>query len=210
MGLSDPLICTNGAQLLGSPVGPIWIRHTIPQEVAADIASFSDNNRWSLITTVDDIDYLHPDPSKPSSVTYNGRKIVDRNIDGIVGPPVRILTTHPEAITGLVQYCSEHLPNQVKCVSFKDKSLGIFPSGVDKGTSLDELLRRINITKDEVLSIGDDECDLAMIQNSGIFVAMGNASDSIKNKAHSIAPPNDFEGVAWAVAKYVFNEHLID
>ncbi len=44
LGLSDPMICTNGAQVFASPAGPIWASYTIPIEVARAIARLADRN----------------------------------------------------------------------------------------------------------------------------------------------------------------------
>lgn len=55
--LNDPIICSNGAQVWGSPDGPVWSHHPIPHETALKIAHLADGQGWELSTTVgfDDI-----------------------------------------------------------------------------------------------------------------------------------------------------------
>ncbi|MGC9346779.1 MAG: HAD family hydrolase, partial [Anaerolineae bacterium] len=52
IGLHDPIICTNGAQVFASPGGPVWAHRALRPEVARGIAEFSDDRGWSLVTTV--------------------------------------------------------------------------------------------------------------------------------------------------------------
>ena len=52
MGLSDPLICTNGAEILATPEGPIWASYTIPMVVARSVAQLADRNGWEISASV--------------------------------------------------------------------------------------------------------------------------------------------------------------
>ncbi|HLQ87741.1 MAG TPA: HAD hydrolase family protein, partial [Enterococcus sp.] len=47
--------------------------------------------------------------------------------------------------------------------------------------------------------------DLPMIEFAGIGVAMGNATENVKNIANVITASNNEHGVAKAVEKYVLN-----
>ena len=38
IGIDDPMVCTNGAQVWASPDGPAWACHTIPRDAALAIA----------------------------------------------------------------------------------------------------------------------------------------------------------------------------
>lgn len=71
----------------------------------------------------------------------------------------------------------------------------------DKGLALDDLADRLHITKKEILAIGDNENDLGMLRSSGITVAMGNATDSVKEMAMIWTDTNEEDGAAKIIEK---------
>ena len=67
---------------------------------------------------------------------------------------------------------------------------------VDKWNALEEIIGLMNISKEEVVTIGDNANDLKMITNAGLGVAMGESAPYVKQSADIIAPTNDEDGVA--------------
>jgi hydroxymethylpyrimidine pyrophosphatase-like HAD family hydrolase len=56
-----------------------------------------------------------------------------------------------------------------------------------------------------MMTLGDEENDLAMIDYAGLGVAMGNAIEPLKQKAQFVTRTNREDGVAYAVEKYVLS-----
>ena len=79
--------------------------------------------------------------------------------------------------------------------------LELMPPGVDKGVGLTELARRLGLTANQVMAIGDGGNDVAMLRCAGLAVAMGNGSAEAKAAAHRIAPDNDHDGAAAAISQ---------
>lgn len=75
--------------------------------------------------------------------------------------------------------------------------------GVSKAVGVQFLAESLNISKEEVMAVGDSENDLEMIRSVGLGVAMGNASETVKNAADEVTFTNDEEGVAAVIDKYV-------
>ena len=73
---------------------------------------------------------------------------------------------------------------------------------VDKGQAIKMLAEHCDIQRAEVMAIGDAGNDLAMIEFAGVGVAMGNATDEIKNAATFITEDNEHDGVGIAIKKY--------
>ena len=71
----------------------------------------------------------------------------------------------------------------------------------DKGLALDDLSEKLGIARDEILAIGDNENDLGMFRAAGITVAMGNATESIKQMAGIITDSNEEDGAAKMIEK---------
>ena len=71
----------------------------------------------------------------------------------------------------------------------------------DKGLALEDLAARLEIAKEEILAIGDNENDLGMLRSSGITVAMGNSTESVKEMAMILTDTNEEDGAAKIIEK---------
>ena len=78
---------------------------------------------------------------------------------------------------------------------------------VDKWNALEEIIGLMNISKEEVVTIGDNANDLKMITNAGLGVAMGESAPYVEQSADIIAPTNDEDGVAIILNK-IFDLNL--
>ncbi len=75
---------------------------------------------------------------------------------------------------------------------------------VDKWNAIENLIKILGISKEEVIAIGDNANDLKMIQNAGLGIAMGESAPYIKQSADKVALGNDENGVAQALEE-IFN-----
>ena len=73
---------------------------------------------------------------------------------------------------------------------------------VDKWSALKFLIKKLNIKKQEILTIGDNINDEEMIKNAEVGVAMGNSYPRIKDIANYVSSDNNSSGVAEAINKY--------
>lgn len=81
--------------------------------------------------------------------------------------------------------------------------LEIMPFGVTKGSMLPILLKKLDITNEELIAFGDNYNDMTMIGYAGFGVAMGNAEADVKKIANYVCESNDDDGVAKTIEKYV-------
>lgn len=82
-------------------------------------------------------------------------------------------------------------------------NMEVMNKGVSKGNAIKILCELYDIDKNEVIAIGDNENDISMIEYAGMGVAMGNASDNVKEKADYITGDYLEDGVAQAIEKFV-------
>lgn len=75
--------------------------------------------------------------------------------------------------------------------------------GVHKGKALLWLAKKLGIRPEEIMAFGDGTNDLKMLECVGVGVAMENGVEVVKAAADIIAEPNDDEGVAKIIEKYV-------
>ena len=86
----SPVICANGPQIYGSFGGKIWKSFSFPKEVGLQIANLADARGWELSTTVGDTTYYRQRSDQTLGPLSAGRATVARNVDAIIGDPVRI------------------------------------------------------------------------------------------------------------------------
>jgi Cof subfamily protein (haloacid dehalogenase superfamily) len=107
------------------------------------------------------------------------------------------------ADAALLQRCEasmqQALGAEATAVRSQSYYLDITPPGYDKGTFVQAIAKRQGISTDAVATIGDMQNDLAMFKNSGVSIAMGNATDDVKKLATHVTASNENEGFAKAV-----------
>jgi Cof subfamily protein (haloacid dehalogenase superfamily) len=87
--------------------------------------------------------------------------------------------------------------------------LEIFDPAVNKWQGILHVARRHNIDPSQIIAIGDDLNDLAMIKNAGLGIAMGNARPEVKAIAKRIIKPNHEEGLAEFLEELV-QRHIVE
>lgn len=86
-----------------------------------------------------------------------------------------------------------------------ETNVEIMDGGVDKGEALLRLGAEFGIVPEEIMSIGDNHNDIAMLRAAGISVAMGNASKEAREAAKFSTVTNDECGVARAIERFVLD-----
>lgn len=74
---------------------------------------------------------------------------------------------------------------------------------VNKGRGVAMLAKRLGISQQDIMVLGDSENDMAMLTYAGLGIAMDNADDKVKAVADAVTADNNRDGVALAIEKYV-------
>ena len=73
----------------------------------------------------------------------------------------------------------------------------------NKGVVVKRMSHYYNIPLDQIATLGDQPSDVLMFRRSGLSIAMGNASDDVKQQATYVTASNDEEGFAKAVEELI-------
>ena len=73
----------------------------------------------------------------------------------------------------------------------------------NKGAVAAAFAQRLGLTVDQIATIGDMPTDVLMFRQSGLSIAMGNASDAVKAQARFVTDSNQNEGFAKAIRKFI-------
>lgn len=92
---------------------------------------------------------------------------------------------------------------QLVFVSGVPTNLEITMATADKGNGMVKLGEYLGIKPEEIMTCGDSENDLAMIQAAGFGVAMANGTEEVKEAANYITDSNEEDGVAKVIEKFV-------
>lgn len=96
--------------------------------------------------------------------------------------------------------------NYFKVIRDTDRGLEIVEHTVSKGTALKSLCQNFNIALEQVMAIGNEGSDLAMIQSAGLGIAMGNSCEELKEHAAYVTKENAQCGVGFAIQQYILNK----
>ncbi len=82
----------------------------------------------------------------------------------------------------------------------------IAKKNTNKWTAIEYLLKKLNISKEEVMAIGDNANDKEMVEKAGLGVAMGNSMLSANQIGDIVVSDNNGNGVAEAINQYINNQ----
>ncbi|MDO1871328.1 HAD hydrolase family protein, partial [Escherichia coli] len=83
--------------------------------------------------------------------------------------------------------------------------LEILDIRVNTGTGMKSLAAVLGIKPEEIMAVGDQENDIAIIEYAGFGVAMDNARPSVKEVANFVTKSILEDGVSFASEEYVLN-----
>ena len=101
--------------------------------------------------------------------------------------PHKLMLISPMDETWRLAEVTRQLPRTVSHTYSHPNYVEISPIGVDKGTGLTDVLKRIGGRPADLIAFGDGENDLAMFQTAAHSVAMSHAPDSIRTAATTVA-----------------------
>ena len=83
----------------------------------------------------------------------------------------------------------------------------ITSENTNKWNAIEFLIEKLGIRKEEVIAIGDNVNDQAMLENAGIGIAMANSAPYVQKAADFVTESNNDDGVAKAIEKYILNSN---
>ncbi len=114
-----------------------------------------------------------------------------------------MMIDEPEILDHAITQLPAEFKEQYNIVKSAPFYLEILHKGANKGIALKKLAEHLAIEQAEVMAIGDNENDMAMLEYAGIGVAMQNAVEKTKAVADYITTAsNDEDGVKEAIEKF--------
>jgi hydroxymethylpyrimidine pyrophosphatase-like HAD family hydrolase len=84
--------------------------------------------------------------------------------------------------------------------------LDVLNPEASKGVGVASAAAEYEISREEIMAIGDNHNDLEMLQYAGTGILMGNAHSSLRDRGQfHVTATNDDDGVAAAIEKFILN-----
>lgn len=198
----DYLICANGAQLLDRQ-GRLLASQDMTAEEMYALVDFFEDFDYPLAFCFPDKYYVYVE-YKPmrdfyQSATGHGEHVADgedqdRHLEGMPSGAFAILP--PEKVA---DFQERYGYLGLKFVPYRPGYYDVIQADVDKARGMERLMELTGWKPEELVFLGDNDNDVAMMQLAGCSYCMANGSEKAKAAAKHIAPDVQEEGVRQVV-----------
>ena len=208
LGIELPTAAFNGGVLMNAN-GTCLQSHRLPLEAVHTTLKVLAPHKDVEVWVFSGDEWLLRDPHRPmvareqNSLGYAPRVVQDfepfsRRVDKIVAT-----CSNVSLLAGLELQLQDALKGLASASRSQAHYLDVTAPQANKGHALFTLAGLLKVPLERTMVIGDGGNDLAMFQRAGISVAMGQASDEVRQQAMQVTGSNVDDGVAQAIERYV-------
>jgi hydroxymethylpyrimidine pyrophosphatase-like HAD family hydrolase len=127
------------------------------------------------------------------------------NYDGLLHEVIKIVgtSTDYEAVARCEASIQKEFGTRVTAARSQPYYLDVTHPDANKGAIVRRLAQYLNVSPRRVATIGDQMNDTLMFKESGLSIAMGNASEDVQRQATFVTTSFGEEGFANAVERYI-------
>ena len=209
LGIDTPIVSYQGGMIKKFyKSDEVLYRNDMDSDRALEIIDWAKENNIHLNLYMDDILYVEEESetikryANARYIDYNVCKFDKLKIEN-VNKILAIDYHNPDRVTGWVNDLTRLYPDLyiVKSTPYFCEIAG---KDATKGRAVEFLQKKWNLKKEEILSIGDQDNDIELLNAGGIAVAMGNATDGLKACADYITDSVENDGWVKAIEKFCF------
>ncbi len=206
---AGPLVAYQGAVVAMMPEGRIVQKTTLPQEGALAAVRWAiDRDLLTQVYVGQELWVSREDPRALHYIEVNHIPGWVRGPDEIMDwpePPIKILVQDDGAVLDAVRGELEQVvaPYPIRVFKSQTDYLEIVHDAVGKAKGVAGAAQLLGVDQKQVLTIGDAENDLDMLEWAGMGVAMGQAPDVVKQAADAVTASVDEDGAALALERFV-------
>lgn len=208
------IICCNGAVVVEAKSKEIVSSLPLDFKYAKAVFEYcKDHDLQFFVYTLDEKYAINLDPIEKSNEYTNDtkvREIEDGNIDFLKDELILkalIKKADMDFLHSIEVDIAAITDYDVEIAYSSDMFMEINAQGVNKGVALKKVCDHYGIDLSQVLAIGDNYNDVAMLETAGTSVAVANAHLQVKDVADFVTSATNSEGaVGEAIEKFVFDE----
>ncbi len=213
INLNVPIITYQGALVKTLLDEQIIYERYVPSEAARKLLAYATEHKLHLQLFIDDRLYGMEDNdcikqySKERKIEYT----IEPDFDRLVAMQLNkmLIIEDPEQLEQIEPELKALIGDQVHITKSKANFLEIMHKEGTKGHALQFMAQHLGCTLEETIAIGDAWNDHEMIEAAGLGVAMGNATEKLKQIADYITASNNNEGVKQVIDNFILNPMLV-
>ncbi|WED23210.1 Cof-type HAD-IIB family hydrolase [Vibrio sp. JC009] len=205
---NDFVICYNGSLVKKVSTGETVRQNILSGKDAKALAKIASEQNVYIHAFSPERGLITPEnnPYTEHEAVINGVDIVEFDFAGLTDDE-DIIKVMLVADKDNLDKATTNLPQTLKSDYTVVRSADIFLEFLNpdsnKGVGVQSVAELLNITKDQIICMGDAENDHHMIKYAGLGVAMANATEATKALADHITDSNDDSGVAAVIEEFV-------
>ena len=206
-GIADLTVCYQGAAVVDPRTGEFVLHEPIPLETAREVIAVLAGLGHSPNCYVDDRLYVERH-TEYSRMYANFQHIPVEEVGDLTvwleRPPTKLVAVaDPPEIPALRQAMVEAFGDTIFLTTSLPYLLEIGNPAVSKGTGIAFVARELGIALDRVVSFGDGENDIELIEEAGFGIAVEDANPLLLERADWTCPSAEAEGVATVIDAYL-------
>ena len=201
------ILAFNGARIIECNTDTVIHDQTLPINIIPKLYDLSKEYNVNILSYDKDAIISEIPDDKYLEIEARINKMPIRKVDlfkQYIDYPVNkcLITGDGEYLAEVEKNIKDRLEGEITVYRSEAFFLECVPLNIDKATTLDDLLRYLGYTKEEMIACGDGYNDISMIEYAGLGVAMANAKDEVKKVADFITLSNDDEGITHVINKF--------
>jgi Cof subfamily protein (haloacid dehalogenase superfamily) len=208
LGLSDPLITANGAEIRAPGREDALFYRPIEKGLAREVLAFFREKEWYIQSYHDGrlfVDHADDRAKAYGKLTFLKPEPLGEALYTMDIEPVKLLsiTSSPEEAVSVRKAVQKRFGGAIYAAVSNKLFVDMAHPEVSKAGGLDILMEKRGVTPLQTMVVGDSENDLPLFERAGFSVAMGNARGDIREKADTVTLSSDEDGVALALERFV-------
>ena len=208
LNIDTPIVAYQGATIqFANEKEPIFANY-VDEKSAKEIVKYLKQKNIHTQLYINDEIYVDNDNDIVKNYAQKmelGYKVVD-NIENLPMnklPKILAINMNPQIVKEIQEETIKMFGKRV-CITLSTPYFCEFTNPkAHKGEALKFLADYYNIPLEQTMAFGDQNNDITMIENAGIGVAVGNASENLKNGCDFASKPIKEDGVVYAIEKLV-------
>lgn len=206
-------ICNNGGVIISTDGSKILYEESMPHDNVVELIELA--IKYDVNMLIYQRDYIITDHLDEHVTILNGEprlKIIEGGKESLKKYQNICKVVYNGTYEKLLEFKSKvptEILNKYNFVFSGADFLEVNNKTIDKGNAVLKLAEMLNIDKEDVFAVGDEENDLAMISAVNNGCCVSNANKSLKDVAKFITLSNEEDGVANLIDKLILKPKII-
>lgn len=192
-------ICYNGAKVVDTKNDSVLLEEPLSEEVVKILIDISRKNNIHLNLYQDNEWFVENKDNWQTKYYKKNVKIeaIEKNFNDFLNLLMTkaLFVDERYNLEGIEKDIREKLGDTVHLTYSQERYLEVLNKKVNKGKTLEKILKLKSLTLDTCVAFGDANNDKEMIEMVGYGVAMGNGEEDLKKVAKYLTDSNDDDGV---------------